>query len=46
MEKYRKIEMWVGSTIDSAIKELSKHEDLVCIEFNGKMKSTTSFGQK
>lgn len=35
--KYRKIEMWAGSTIDSAIKELSKHEDLVCIEFNGKM---------
>jgi len=36
MEKYKKIEMWAGSTIDSAIKELSKHEDLVCIEFNGK----------
>lgn len=36
MDKYRKIEMWAGSTIDSAITELSKHEDLVCIEFNGK----------
>jgi hypothetical protein len=36
MNKYRKIEMWAGSTIDSAIKELSKHEDLVRIEFNGK----------
>lgn len=29
--------MRAGSTIGSAIKELSKHEDLVCIEFNGKM---------
>ena len=37
MDKYRKIEMWAGSTIDSAIEELSKHEDLVCIEFNGKV---------
>lgn len=37
MDKYIKIEMLAGSTIDSAIKELSKHEDLVCIEFNGKM---------
>lgn len=36
MEKYRKIEIWAGTTIDSAITELKKHEDLVCIEFNGK----------
>lgn len=37
MGKYRKIEMWAGSTIESAIEEMSKQEDLVCLEFNGKM---------
>jgi len=36
MEKYRKIEVFAGSNIESAIEELSKHDDLVCIEFNGK----------
>lgn len=35
IKKYRKIEVWAGTTIDSAIEELSKHEDLVCIDFNG-----------
>lgn len=37
MDKYRKIEMWAGSTIESAIEEMSKQDDLVCLEFNGKM---------
>ena len=31
---YREIELWAGTTIDSAIEELNKHEDLVCIKFN------------
>lgn len=34
-KRYRHIEVWAGTTIDSAIEELSKHEDLVCIDFNG-----------
>lgn len=37
MKNYRKIEVFAGSTIEDAINELSKHEDLVCIEFNTKM---------
>ena len=37
MDKYRKIEMWAGLTIESTIEEMSKQEDLVCLEFNGNM---------
>ena len=36
-KQYRKIEVFAGSTIEDAINELSKHKDLVCIEFNTKM---------
>lgn len=35
MEGYRKIEFLIGNNIESAIKELKKHNDLVCGEFNG-----------
>lgn len=35
-KKYRKIEFMPGQNIESAIKELYKHKDLVCGSFNGK----------
>jgi len=35
MDKYRKIEFGLGN-IESAMKELKSHEDLVCGVFNGK----------
>ena|SRR5690606_12816034 len=34
--QYRKITFMPGKNIESAIKELSKHKDLVCGDFNGK----------
>lgn len=38
MEKnYREIEFYAGLSIESAIKELKEHKDLVCGSFNGKM---------
>lgn len=38
MEKqYRKIEFMAGQNIESAIKELKEHKDLVCGTFNGKI---------
>ncbi len=36
-KQYRQIEIWAGTTIESAVNELKKHEDLVCIKFNNKM---------
>ena len=33
--KYREIEFVAGQTIESAIRELKKHKDLVCGSFNG-----------
>jgi len=36
-KNYREIEIFAGSNIESAVKELKKHNDLVCISFNGKM---------
>lgn len=36
-KNYREIEIWAGSTIESAVNELKKHKDLVCISFNGQM---------
>ena len=37
MKNYREIEIFAGNKIEDAVKELNKHEDLVCIKFNGKM---------
>lgn len=37
MKNYREIEIFAGNTIEDAVKELNKHEDLVCIKFNDKM---------
>lgn len=37
MKNYREIEIFAGNTIEEAVKELNKHEDLVCIKFNGKV---------
>mgnify|MGYP003652317200 FL=1 len=37
MKNYREIEIFAGNTIEDAVKELNKHEDLVCIKFNEKM---------
>ena len=37
MKNYREIKTPIGTTIESAIKELNKHKDLVCIKFNDKM---------
>ncbi len=38
MEKnYRKIEFMAGENIESAIKELKSHKDLVCGSFNGQI---------
>lgn len=34
---YRQIEFAVGQSIESAVKELKKHKDLVCGSFNGQM---------
>jgi hypothetical protein len=35
--KYREIEFSPGSSIESAVKELKEHKDLVCGSFNGQM---------
>lgn len=35
--KYRKIEFGAGQSIESAVKELKEHKDLVCGSFNGQM---------
>lgn len=35
--KYREIEFGFGSSIESAVKELKGHSDLVCGSFNGEM---------
>ena len=38
MEKnYKEIDICAGNTIDSVVKELKNHTDLVCASFNGKM---------
>jgi hypothetical protein len=36
-KNYREIEFTAGQNIESAIKELKEHKDLVCGYFNGKM---------
>lgn len=36
-KQYREIEFFVGSSIEDAIKELKKHDDLVCINFNNEI---------
>ena len=37
MGKYREIEFMAGQTIESTVKELKEHKDLVCGNFNGEM---------
>lgn len=34
---YRKIEFGAGQSLETAVKELKEHKDLVCGSFNGKM---------
>ena len=36
-KNYKKIEFSAGESIESAVKELKKHKDLVCGSFNGKI---------
>ena len=36
-KKYREIEFGAGQNIESAVKELKEHKDLVCGSFNGQM---------
>lgn len=36
-KNYREIEFGVGQNIESAVKELKEHKDLVCGSFNGQM---------
>jgi hypothetical protein len=36
-KNYREIEFSAGQSIESAVKELKEHKDLVCGSFNGKM---------
>lgn len=36
-KKYREIEFGCGTSLESAVKELKSHEDLVCGSFNGQM---------
>lgn len=37
MKNYREIEFCIGKNIESAVKELKEHKDLVCGSFNGQM---------
>lgn len=36
-KNYKEIDICLGNTIDSVMKELKNHTDLVCTSFNGKM---------
>jgi hypothetical protein len=37
MSNYKQIELGIGNDIESAVKELKSHKELVCGSFNGKM---------